>query len=118
VQLELACRERTDVELIREHDVIAEAPDSTRIAREPLRLVVPGLDNKIGVSSVIADGLFGLVFPGGTASYYLLEVDRGSMPVVRTQFDRTSYNRKLKVYWEAWKQNRHVEHFGIKQRAC
>jgi Replication-relaxation len=118
VQLELACRERTDVELIREHDVIAEAPDSTRIAREPLRLVVPGLDNKIGVSSVIADGLFGLVFPDGTASYYLLEVDRGSMPVVRTQFDRTSYNRKLKVYWEAWKQNRHVEHFGIKQRAC
>jgi hypothetical protein len=115
VRLELACHERTDVELIREHDVIAEAPDSTRIAREPLRLVVPGLDNKIGVSSVVADGLFGLVFPDGTASYFLLEVDRGSMPVVRTQFDRTSYNRKLKVYWEAWKQNRHVEHFGIKQ---
>jgi Replication-relaxation len=33
VKLELACRERTDVELIREPDVIAEAPDSTRIAR-------------------------------------------------------------------------------------
>ena len=115
VRLELGCRGRADVELIREHDVIAEAPDSTRIAREPLRLVVPGLDNKIGVSSVVADGLFGLVFPDGTASYFLLEVDRGSMPVVRTQFDRTSYNRKLKVYWEAWKQNRHVEHFGIKQ---
>src|SRR5450631_3561181 len=27
VGLELACRERTDVELIREHDVIAEAPN-------------------------------------------------------------------------------------------
>lgn len=115
IRLEVACRARTDIDLIREHDVIADAPEPTRNAREPLRLVVPGLDNKIGVSSVVADGLFGLAFPDGTASYFLLEVDRGSMPVMRSQFDRTSYNRKLKVYWEAWKQNRHVEHFGMKQ---
>jgi len=104
VGLEVACRARNDIELIREHDVIVEAPEPTRKAREPLRLVVPGLDNKLGVSSVVADGLFGLAFPDGTASYFLLEVDRGSMPVVRSRFDRTSYNRKLKVYWEAWKQ--------------
>lgn len=115
VGLEIGCRTRSDVELLSEHDVIAEAPEPTRKAREPLRLVVPGLDNKIGVSSVVADGLFGLAFPDGTASYFLLEVDRGSMPVVRSQFDRTSYNRKLNVYWEAWKQNRHVAHFGVKQ---
>lgn len=57
VGLEIACRARTDIELIREHDVIAEAPERTRIAREPLRLAVPGLDNKLGISSVVADGL-------------------------------------------------------------
>jgi Replication-relaxation len=115
VGLEVACRGRADIELLHEHDIIAEAPEKTRKAREPLRLVVPGLDNKIGVSSVVADGLFALVFADGTASYFLLEVDRGSMPVVRSQFDRTSYNRKLRVYWEAWKKNRHVEHLGVKQ---
>jgi hypothetical protein len=78
-------------------------------------LVVPGLSNKMGVSSVIADGLFGLIFPDETAAYFLMEVDRGSMPVVRSNFDRTSYRRKLLVYWEAWKQKLHVEQFGVSQ---
>jgi len=60
--------------------VQANAPERTQKSREPLRSVVPGLSNKMGVSSVIADGLFGLVFPNDTAAYFLLEVDRGSMP--------------------------------------
>lgn len=55
----------------------------TRTAREPLRLAVPGVESKFGVSSVVADGLFGLRFADGTAAYFLLEVDRGSMPVHR-----------------------------------
>lgn len=115
VGLELACRDRDDIQLVRESEIIAAAPERTRKAREPLRLVVPGLDNKLGVSSVVADGLFGLVFPDETATYFLLEMDRGSMPVTRSRFDQTSIKRKLAVYWEAWRQGRHADHFGIKQ---
>jgi hypothetical protein len=115
IKLELACRQRTDVALLRQAAVIVEAPERTRTAREPLRLVVPGLDNKIGIASVIADGLFGLAFPDGTAAYFLLELDRGSMPVVRSRFEQTSFKRKLRIYWEAWKAGRHVAHFGVKQ---
>ena len=111
----LVRRNRSDLTLLREADVLAEAPEQTRAAREPLRLTVPGLDNRFGVSSVIADGLFGLTFADDTAAYFLLEMDRGSMPVVRSRFDQTSYLRKLRVYWEAWKAHRHVEHFGVKQ---
>jgi hypothetical protein len=70
---------------------------------------VPGLSDELGVSSVIADGLFGLFSPDETAAYFLLEVDRGSMQVVRTNFDGTSFNRKLLVYWGAWKRKLHVE---------
>lgn len=115
VGLELACRGRSDIRLLGEDEVIAAAPERTRKAREPLRLAVPGLDNKLGVSSVIADGLFGLTFADDTAAYFLLEMDRGSMPVSRSRFDQTSIKRKLAVYWAAWKQGRHVEHFGVKQ---
>lgn len=115
VGLELGCRDRDDISLEREAAVLMHAPERTRASREPLRLTVPGLDNKLGISSVIADGLFGLVFPDDTASYFLLEIDRGSMPVVRSRFDKTSFQRKLKVYWEAWKAGRHAEHFGVKQ---
>lgn len=115
VGLELVCRDRGDIQLVRESEIIAAAPERMRKAREPLRLVVPGLDNKLGVSSVVADGLFGLVFPDETAAYFLLEMDRGSMPVARSRFDQTSIKRKLAVYWEAWRQGRHADHFGIKQ---
>jgi hypothetical protein len=115
VGLEIACRKDSNLHLLREADILAEAPAETRAAREPLRLSVQGLDKKLGVSSVVADGLFGLVFPDDTASYFLLEMDRGSMPVKRSRFDKTSFQRKLKVYWEAWRARRHIEHFGVKQ---
>jgi hypothetical protein len=115
VGLEIDCREHGDIKLLYEREILTNAPERTQKSREPLRLVMPGLSNKMGVSSVIADGLFGLVFPDDTAAYFLLEVDRGSMPVVRANFDRTSYRRKLLVYWEAWKKKLHVEQFGISQ---
>lgn len=115
VGLEIACRPREDIHLLRKSEIIAAGPERTRDAHEPLRLSVPGLDNKLGISSVVADGLFGLNFPDDTAAYFLLEMDRGSMPISRSRFDQTSIKRKLAVYWEAWKQGRHAEHFGIKQ---
>lgn len=115
MSVEIACRGRSEVALAREGNIIAQAPEHTRRSREPLRLTVPGLDTIAGVSSVVADGLFGLVFPDNTASYFLLEVDRSSMPVARSRADQTSFKRKLQVYWEAWKRGRHVEHFGLKQ---
>jgi hypothetical protein len=113
--LELACRQDNGIALIREHEILTQAPERTRNSREPLRLSVPGLSNQIGVSSVVADALFGLSFADGTAAYFLLELDRGSMPVTRSRFDQTSFKRKLKVYWEAWKAGSHVEHFGLRQ---
>jgi hypothetical protein len=69
----------------------------------------------MGVPSVIVDGLFGSVFPDDTAAYFPLEVHRNSMPVVRSNVDRTSFNRKLLICWEAWKQKLHVEQFGVNQ---
>jgi hypothetical protein len=115
VSLEAACRSAGDVRLIHERDILASAPEGRQNAREPLRISVPGIDRRIGITSVVPDGLFGLEFADGTASYFLLEVDRGSMPVTRTRFDKTSYQRKLIVYWEAWKKKVHASHFGVSQ---
>ena len=115
VCLEAACRSAGNVRLIHERDILASAPKGRQNAREPLRISVPGIDRKIGISSVVSDGLFGLEFADGTASYFLLEIDRGSMPVTRTRFDKTSYQRKLIVYWEAWKKKVHASHFGVSQ---
>ena len=64
---------------------------------------------------MIPDELLGLAFADGTASYFMLEIDRGTMPVVRKGKNRTSFARKLVTYYEGWKQGRHQEQLGIKQ---
>jgi hypothetical protein len=115
VRLELACRAREDVSMLSENELLADAPEQTRRSREPLRLTVAGVDNGLGVSSVIPDALFGLAFKDQTESYFALEMDRSSMPVSRSRFDRTSFLRKLHVYLEAFKQGRHIAHYGLQQ---
>ena len=65
--------------------------------------------------SVIPDGLFALSFADGTAAYFLLEIDRGTIPIVRNSLDHRSITRKLATYWEGWKARQHETQFGVKQ---
>ncbi len=97
VGLHAACGDRDDVSLMLEHEIVANAPEQTRRAREPLRWTVAGAKQKFGVSSVVADGLFGLRFADDTAAYFLLELDRGHMPNLRfrSRLEQTSIGRKL-----------------------
>lgn len=113
--IELSCRSRPDVELIRERDIIANAPERTRNAREPLRWVVRPPQGRNELWSVIPDGLFALSFADGTASYFMFEIDRGTIPIVRNSLDHRSIARKLATYYEGWRAGRHVEQFGVKQ---
>ena len=119
--LELACRARGDVELMREHEILALAPKETRTTREPLRWKVdkPVMGRR-ETFSVVPDGLFGLIFPDQTAAYFVLEVDRGTIPLLRTDVPgtavwRKSISYKLSTYWEGWKAQQHVAQFGVKQ---
>jgi hypothetical protein len=63
----------------------------------------------------VPDGIFGLSFPDGTATYFLLEFDRGTIPISRRSGDHRSIQRKLKTYYDGWRAQRHVEQFGLKQ---
>ena len=119
--LEVACRTRGDVVLMREHEVLALAPQKTRAAREPLRWSVDKtVMGKRETFSVVPDGLFGLVFSDETAAYFVLEIDRGTIPITRTDVRGTPAWRKniaykLATYWEGWKVGRHENQFGVKQ---
>jgi hypothetical protein len=114
-QIELACARDTAVELMREDEIIALAPEKTRTSREPLRWSVKGLDEGGGVASVVPDGLFGLLFPDDSAAYFMLEIDRGTIPIVRNSKDHRSITRKLATYYHGWRTERHDEQFGVKQ---
>jgi hypothetical protein len=113
--LELSCRAQSDVDLIHEQEIIAAAPEETRRAREPLRWVVRPEQHRNEAWSVIPDGLFALSFADGTSSYFLFEIDRGTIPIVRNSLDHRSIARKLATYYEGWRANRHVDQFGVKQ---
>jgi len=113
--LEVGARNRPDIHVLWENDILRAAPERTRAAREPLRWSVPKLEKTIGVGSVIADGMVGFVYPDNTAAYFLLELDRGTMPVTRRSYTQSSFARKLRIYYEGWKLGRQVEQFGIKQ---
>ena len=119
--LEVACRRHGDVDFVCEGEVLALAPAATRAAREPLRFtvdkVVAGRRQRY---SVVPDGLFGLRFADDTGSYFMLEVDRGTIPISRTGGGtrgawQKSITYKLATYWEGWKAGHHAEQFGVKQ---
>jgi hypothetical protein len=125
--LTVGTRTRSNISLIDATDIIAAAPDRTRKAKQPLKWTssIPAEGRRMVESSVIADDLFALRFDDGTESYFLVEIDRGQMPVRRSKNTvefvegkrriRTHYKHKLEVYWQGWRNNRHVEQFGVKQ---
>jgi len=126
--LDVAQRTRDDINLLEAPDIIARAPEKTQRARYPLKWVaqVPDGHGREVVETVIADDLFALIFDDDSASYFLVEIDRGQMPVrrhgkSREEFAggkrrmRTFYMHKLATYYHGWRQRRHVEQFGIEQ---
>ena len=119
--LEIACRTRGDVALMHEHEVLGVAPEETRAAREPLRWsVTKPVMGRGETFSVVPDGLFGLSFADETTAFFLLEVDRGTIPIARTDRQGTNAWRKsiaykLATYWEGWKARQHATQFGVKQ---
>jgi hypothetical protein len=121
VRLELECRAHDQVEFVGEQLIIAGSPQATRQAREPLRWEVERIERGRKVAlSVVPDGLFALKFADGTASYFLLEIDRGTIPIKRTDTAgsaawRKNIAYKLATYFEGWQAERHVQQFGVKQ---
>lgn len=125
--LEVAQRERSDVSLLRAPAILANAPEKTRTSKHPLKWTARVPDNGKEIpASIIADELFALVFDDGTASYFLVEIDRGQMPVRRYGESaeelvggkrrlRTYFKHKLAAYYHGWRQRRHIEQFGIEQ---
>jgi hypothetical protein len=118
VAFEVACRSREGVQFMPPEEVLAGAPEATRRLRLPFRWQAEvrqgGKPYRLGVEP---DKVFGLEFQGEPAhrrrTYFFLEADRGTMPVVRKGLGQTSFLRKLLCYQEIWRQGIHGTHLGI-----
>jgi hypothetical protein len=96
VRLELACRGRPDIEMIERKEIVDRAPKTQRERR--VRLVTKvRADGAHQLLSVDPDELFGLRLAGANnPSYFMLERDRGEMPIHRRKSkEQTSYAKKM-----------------------
>jgi hypothetical protein len=113
IALQLAAASRRDVQFIHPYDIIAGFPDQARSARNPLSLRVNlahnGTTHTIGL---VPDLVFGMTLSDGTRRNFMVEIDRGTMPIARSDFLQTSFERKMRAYLTAHAGKLHRRHFG------
>jgi hypothetical protein len=113
VGLELGARKRSDVRVLERGEILEDAPKSKRDRAVKLeaRIRIGGSERR---SAVVPDALFGLRFGDDTESYFMLEIDRGEMPVERYRnTQQTYFAKKMATYHEANRQKVHVHALGI-----
>lgn len=113
VALQCSARLRNDLRLIHPNELIGSFPDQRVNPRNPFalrtRLVHGGVAREI---AVVPDLSFGLLFPDRSRRCFVVEIDRGTMPVVRTDFTQTSFERKMRGYLTAYAAKQHEKQFG------
>jgi hypothetical protein len=120
VRLEVALRDRarrgdrTGIRMLERAELLEDAPKSNRDRLVKLEASVR-LNGALRKSSVVPDALFGLRFNDAEESYFMLEIDRGEMPVERYKnAQRTYFAKKMLTYYEANRQQRHLHDLGLK----
>jgi hypothetical protein len=113
VALHVAVRGRSDVRLVHSDELIAAFPEATRAMRNPLALRVSVVHNEKTLEvGLIPDLIFGLTFPDGSRRCFMVEIDRGTMPVSRSDFGQTSFKRKMQAYLAVHAAKLHQQQFG------
>ena len=64
--------------------------------------------------ALVPDLVFGLQFADGSRHSFMVEIDRGTMPIARSDFLQTSFERKMSAYLTAHAGKQHEKHFGWK----
>lgn len=100
-------------------EILSRAPKQTQDAKQPFAIPVsishlfPSGKVQRSDTPVIPDALFGLQYRDGSFRCFALEIDRGTMPLTRSNLDETSYLRKLLQYREAISRGVYKAHFGM-----
>src|SRR4051794_3696966 len=112
IGVQRAVQEHGGVTLISAEDIIADAP-------RPLPTMNPfSLQAKLsdhGVvreTAIVPDIVFGLELANGSRRNFMVEIDRGTMPVRRSDPEQTSIERKMRVYLTAHAAKQHQREFG------
>ena len=110
--MQRAVRARSGIKLITAEDMIAAAPRRLP-ATNPFSLHAKLSDRGVmREAAIIPDIVFGLELADGSRRNFMVEIDRGTMPVRRSDPEQTSIERKMRVYLAAHAAKQHREQFG------
>jgi len=97
VALQCSAHGRPGLRVIHADELIAKFPDQTTNPHNPFglraRLIHAGTVHETGI---VPDLAFGLAFADGSRRCFMVEIDRGTMPVVRADLTQTSFGRKMR----------------------
>ena len=115
VALQRATRDRDDVRLVHPAEIVDASPGPAYLSHNSfslrVRLSHKGAMRDVGV---VPDLVFGLDLADGSRRNFMVEIDRGTMPIVRSDPDQTSFAGKMRVYLAAHAAKVHERQFGWK----
>src|SRR3954449_2020286 len=112
VGVQRAVRMSSDIKLITADEMIAAAPGQLP-AINPFSLDAKLSDHGVvREAAIIPDIVFGLELTDGIRRNFMVEIDRGTMPVRRSDPEQTSIDRKMRVYLTAHAAKQHQREFG------
>jgi hypothetical protein len=115
VALQRAVRNHPGVRVITPIEIKAASRQPIQASRHPFalraKLTHRGVVREI---AVVPDIVFGLELPDGSRRYFMVEIDRGTMPITRANFVQTSFERKMRGYLAAHAAKQHERQFGWK----
>lgn len=120
VSAELTTADLDGIRFVSEDVVIAQSPGRTAALPYPLRLPTgfDWLDGTFVQRSTVPDGMFALTDSRSDGeprkSFYFLEYDTGSMPVVRSSINQSSIIKKMFGYADIYGRKLHVKRFGYR----
>ncbi len=115
VALQRAVAQRSDVRIIQMEDMVPALRQPMRSSRAPFALRAKlSQRGKVREVSVVPDLVFGLQLANGKRRNFTVEIDRGTMPICRSDPDQTSFEQKMRVYLAAHAAQQHQRQFGWK----
>jgi len=115
VALVAACRNHPGLQLIEPDELLRSAPEQTQQSPNPwswrVRVQFKGQTTEIGV---IPDYVFALILPDGRRRPFVVECDRGTMPIERASLTQSSILRKFLAYEATRAQAVHSSRFAWK----
>jgi hypothetical protein len=116
VALRAACKEHRGIQLRGPQEILASASTPNRADRSPwyTRVTIQNRGEVLDVG-VVPDLAFAIMLPDGRRRPFVVECDRGTMPVERASLAQTSMLRKFLCYTAIHRQQVYLARYGWRE---